>query len=89
MVKLNLIAEIFVVLVNCEWSNWSPLEPCSKTCDGGNQKHTRNKTVEENHFGTCSGSTEKDQSCNSQVCPGELFFTIYCQIVLHQKCQYA
>ena len=68
-------------LVNCQWSNWSAWGICSKSCDGGTQTSTRSKTVWETNGGTCSGSSERSRSCNSQSCPGEIpflhFFTIF------------
>ena len=60
--------------VNCQWSNWSAWGSCSKSCGGGTQKSTRSKTVQESDDGTCSGLSEKSQSCNSQGCPSEFSY---------------
>jgi len=66
-----LIVFVFPIsaLVNCQWSNWSAWESCSKSCGGGTQTSTRSKTVQETNGGTCSGSSERSKSCNSQSCP--------------------
>lgn len=56
-------------LVNCQWSNWSAWGSCTRSCGSGTQKSTRSKTVQESNGGTCSGLSEKSQSCNNQGCP--------------------
>ena len=61
--------------VDCQWSDWTPSGSCSKSCGGGSQKFTRDKTVSESNGGSCSGSNEKTDSCNTQDCtsgPGKL-----------------
>ena len=68
---------IFSAPVNCQWSNWTAWGSCSESCDGGTQTSTRSKTVWETNGGTCSGSSERSRSCNSQSCPGEISFTYF------------
>ena len=55
--------------VDCQWSSWKTSGSCSKTCGGGLQKSTRYKTVSESNGGSCSGLSEKSDSCNTQGCP--------------------
>ena len=55
--------------VDCQWSSWTPSGSCSKSCAGGIQNYTRNKTVSESNGGSCSGLSEKTDSCNTQDCP--------------------
>ena len=40
----------------------------TESCGGGFQKSTRYKTVSENNGGSCSVSSEKTDSCNTQDC---------------------
>ena len=61
--------------VDCQWSDWKPSGSCSKSCGGGAQKFTRDKTVSESNGGSWSGSNEKTDTCNTQDCtsgPGKL-----------------
>ena len=55
--------------VDCQWSSWTPIGSCSKSCGGGSQKSKRYKTVSESNGGSCSGLSEKTYSCNTQKCP--------------------
>ena len=57
--------------VDCQWSSWTPSGSCSKTCGGGLQKSTRYKTVSESNDGSCSGLSEKSDSCNTHDCPSK------------------
>ena len=66
--------------VNCQWSNWSASGSCSKSCDGGRQKYTRYKTVSESNGGSCTGSDEKYNTCNSKACPGKFLAITFLQI---------
>ena len=62
--------------INCQWSDWSASGSCSKSCNGGSQKFRRFKTVIEINGGSCSGSRERYNSCNTQPCTSKFFFTL-------------
>ena len=71
--KLKHIYHFTLFSVDCQWSNWTTSGSCSKTCGGGIQKSTRYKTVSESNGGSCSGLSEKSDSCNTQECPSSKF----------------
>ena len=54
------------VKVDCEgnWNNWGD---CSKTCGGGTQSRTWNKTIDPRNGGASCPATQM-QSCNTQSC---------------------
>ena len=60
---------LLFISVDCQWSNWIKSGPCSKSCGGGFQKYTRDKTVPESNGGSCSGISEKSEPCNTEGCP--------------------
>ena len=67
---------VLLISVNGSWSQWSPWQPCSVTCGGGNRTRSR----------TCSNSTQKwngkecygrnisTERCNLRECIGRCFF---------------
>ena len=57
--------------VDCSWSTWSLSGSCSRSCGGGSERYTRSKIRRESNGGSCTGSNEKFQLCNTQDCPGE------------------
>ena len=62
-----------LVSVDCQWSSWTLFGTCSKSCGGGYQNYTRYKMVSESNGGSCSGLSEKYDSCNTQDCPPSKF----------------
>ena len=63
------------MVVNCTWSSWS-VGSCSKSCGGGMLTKTRSKTVVEANGGTCDGQSSENEICNTQNCPGRMFFIV-------------
>ena len=70
ILNISIIFNIHVS-VNCQWSPWSKQGLCSKSCGGGSQQFTRSKTVSEKNGGSCSGSSQKFEPCNTQSCPSK------------------
>ena len=57
------------IVVDCEWGNWVEGH-CSTTCGTGQQNNTRNKLVNEDHGGNCTGESTNVTSCVVVECPG-------------------
>lgn len=51
-----------------EWATWSE---CSKTCDVGIQKRTRNCTEFDIKNHLCDGDEYDEQACQHNPCPGK------------------
>ena len=63
---------VLYFIVACMLSEWSQWEVCSVTCGGGTRVRTRTELVSPKHNGAvCSGSTDDEQTCNNQHCPGK------------------
>ena len=58
------------------WSEFGEWSECSATCGGGIQSRTRSCTNPVRaHGGTdCEGVGKENQSCNTQKCPGNIYF---------------
>ena len=56
---------------DCVWGSWSTWSSCSKTCGGGIENRSRNKTKVEQNGGNCSGSRFDIKTCNTLSCPGK------------------
>ena len=57
--------------VHCEWlpfTNWSD---CSKSCDEGIRRRTRDFKPAEHGGDDCLGDATEIEICNPQACPGE------------------
>ncbi|KAI5613990.1 complement factor properdin precursor, partial [Silurus asotus] len=56
---------------NGQWSDWSPWEPCSVTCEKGRKKRTRTCTnPPPKCHGSCEGSSDDFEICDTGiVCP--------------------
>ena len=63
----------FIQAIHCEWDEWVNGD-CSKTCGTGTRTNTRNKSVVEEHGGTCSGEPIEFEECNTQECPGIFYW---------------
>ena len=66
--------------LNCQWSDWSPSGSCTKSCGGGRQRYTRYIIgSKSNGKGSCSGSNEKYDDCNTGRCPGKSANMKFCK----------
>ena len=57
------------IVVDCEWGGWVEGD-CSAKCGTGQQINTRDKLVEEDHGGVCTGESTNLTSCVAVECPG-------------------
>jgi len=56
--------------VDCQYGEWSPWTRCSKICDGGEKKRSREIIVQAKNGGKACGKKSKDtQICNNVFCP--------------------
>ena len=85
--RLELSSEGFVFLktiillsVDCQWSSWHSSGSCSATCGDGSQKYKRYKTILESDGGSCSGSIDRYEACNSQACPSKFSGSFYVKL---------
>ena len=63
--------------IDCQWSSWSKLEECSKTCGGGFQIFHRSRQVKSENGGKdCLGNDIKVEECKKHQCPGKFFHTL-------------
>merc|ERR1712212_609276 len=61
-----------VAPIDCEWSEWQTLDPCSKTCGGGTMRQSRTiKTYPENGGKKCEGQHIQTKACNTGICETE------------------
>ena len=57
--------------IDCQWSSWSKIEDCSKSCGGGSQTFRRRQQVKSANGGKdCVGDDIKVEDCNTQPCSG-------------------
>ena len=72
---LHLVCFVSVSPVNGNWSQWSPWQPCSVTCGGGNR--TRNRACTEPRpkweGKDCIGMNVSSEECNQHKCNGKVF----------------
>ena len=60
----------FFLTVHCQWSEWSKVGSCSKTCGKGLQFFRRRKIVKAANGGNdCRGKEKGKEYCNTQRCP--------------------
>lgn len=66
-------------LVDGNWSAWTPLSSCSKTCgDGIKSRHRTCSNPAPLHGGKfCSGTKTETVTCSDGPCPGLLYFFQY------------
>ena len=58
-------------LVDCQYGEWSPWTRCSKICDGGEKKRSREIIVQAQNGGkACRKKLKDKQICNNGFCPG-------------------
>ena len=57
---------ISILIVNCEWGDWSFGE-CSRTCGGGMRTKIRK------YIDGCPGDHKVNEECNIKHCPGTWF----------------
>ena len=58
--------------LDCQWSEWTSYSNCSVPCGTGKQTRSREKTVEEQYGGLCSGSEEDTIICTLNPCPSKI-----------------
>ena len=58
-----------IEIADCIWGSWSEWSTCSKSCGGGTQLHFRRVATYETKGGQCSGESEEEQECNTDICP--------------------
>jgi hypothetical protein len=64
--------------VDCEFSEWTAFEACSKTCGGGEQHRHRHIETGAAHGGAqCVGEDEDERACNTQSCPVDCEVEVY------------
>ena len=69
---LNEHFSILQVPVDGGFTNWGDFSPCSVTCGGGSQTHSRSCTnpPPSNGGQDCAGPRTQTQECNNDTCPG-------------------
>ena len=58
-----------IEIADCIWGSWSKWSTCSKSCGGGTQLRSRRVATHETKGGQCSGESEEEQECNTDICP--------------------
>ena len=60
------------------WGAWAAYGPCSVTCGGGTQTHTRlcNNPSPANGGATCTGLASESGSCNTQLCAISIMLSV-------------
>ena len=67
---LNFDFDFLPLLVDCQWSEWSAWERCSKTCGSGQRKARRTIRQQAQNGGrSCQGSSTKSETCKTNACP--------------------
>ena len=66
---MNQISSIFFTVVHCQWSQWSKVGSCSKTCGKGIQNYRRTKLAFTANGNDCLGKETGKKYCNTQNCP--------------------
>ena len=66
---MNQISSIFFTVVHCQWSEWSKVGSCSKTCGKGIQNYRRTKLAFTANGNDCLGKETGKKYCNTQSCP--------------------
>ena len=65
----------FTFSVNCEWEEFTEWTHCNQTCGGGMQERIREKRMESKYDGLdCEGDAIEERECNTQECPGKMYF---------------
>lgn len=66
------VIELFMTIVDGQWSDWSPWGSCTVTCGNGTQTRTRTCTNPTPKYGgaACDGSADDFQDCTNNLCPG-------------------
>ena len=60
------------------WGTWGEWEECSEPCGGGQQERTRECEDAECPLenGECPGDDTQTQECNTDCCPGAIFYCL-------------
>ena len=73
--------------VDCLWGQWTGWGSCTVTCGGGTQTSTRVINQEAQNEGIdCVGNSARDQSCNTNDCPGKTLPDLFLQTFLRVNC---
>ena len=63
---------LFVIIVDGIFSEWSDWYPCNVSCGGGEQWRNRSCNGPYYHGAPCDGAFNETQSCNEMECPSKL-----------------
>ena len=62
---------MLLLLVDCEWSDFSEWTQCTRECGTGWQSRKRTEeTLAQNGGADCQGRAQEVQNCNTHRCPG-------------------
>ena len=64
----NIQYKSIFLTVDCQWSKWSKVGPCSKTCGKGIQNYRRRKLPFTENGKDCIGKETGKDYCNTQKC---------------------
>ena len=65
----NIQYKSIFLTVDCQWSKWSKVGPCSKKCGKGIQNYRRRKLPYTANGNDCIGKETGKKYCNTQRCP--------------------
>ena len=71
-----------IILVDCTWNSWSAWETCSISCGNGTQERNRTKNAAQHGGADCVGSDTESQFCNTNPCPGLVYFFLANPLIL-------
>ena len=61
---------IFLIVVDCKYSDWEEWNTCSQSCDKGFKSRARQILVKASNGGIDCNSTIEATACNTDPCPG-------------------
>ena len=67
-----LLRDFLVFSVHCKVEDWSDWSKCSVTCGGGSKTKGRGVVQEPGDGGFPCPALEEEESCNNDLCPGNL-----------------
>ena len=78
-----------VCVLDCQWSQWSKIGECSKSCGIGTQILQRTVLVRAQNEGKlCEGESTKTENCNYHACEGKVYKTIKLINCVHMARKY-
>ena len=70
--------------VDCQLSEWTPKDECSKTCGTGEQSWSREVVVAARNGGAqCDDHRKEIRACNTNPCPGIIQLKLISTSTLH------